>query len=138
MYIIIDIVFIDVEFIVLIVVFDVWQEIFYLVESNYLLDFSQLLLQMVIVLVICSLQGEVVGCGVIVFSEEGFGEMKWVYIDFQYCGQQLGEKLLVVLEVKVCQCDCYILCLEIGIYQYVVIVFYMCNGYQICCVFVLY
>jgi putative acetyltransferase len=38
------------------------------------------------------------GCGAIVLSAEGFGEMKRVYIDPQHRGQQLGEKLLAALE----------------------------------------
>ena len=54
-------------------------------------------------------QGEAVGCGAIVLSEEGFGEMKRVYIDPQHRGQQLGEKLLAALEAKARQRDCHTL-----------------------------
>ncbi|MGX7903424.1 GNAT family N-acetyltransferase, partial [Klebsiella pneumoniae] len=93
MYTITDIAPTDAEFIALIAALDAWQETLYPAESNHLLDLSQLPPQTVIALAIRSPQGEAVGCGAIVLSEEGFGEMKRVYIDPQHRGQQLGEKL---------------------------------------------
>ncbi|SQC87992.1 N-acetyltransferase GCN5 [Klebsiella pneumoniae] len=92
MYTITDIAPTDAEFIALIAALDAWQETLYPAESNHLLDLSQLPPQTVIALAIRSPQGEAVGCGAIVLSEEGFGEMKRVYIDPQHRGQQLGEK----------------------------------------------
>jgi putative acetyltransferase len=100
MYTITDIAPTDAEFIALIAALDAWQETLYPAESNHLLDLSQLPPQTVIALAIRSPQGEAVGCGAIVLSEEGFGEMKRVYIDPQHRGQQLGEKLLAALEAK--------------------------------------
>ncbi|MEG9312646.1 GNAT family N-acetyltransferase [Klebsiella pneumoniae] len=91
MYTITDIAPTDAEFIALIAALDAWQETLYPAESNHLLDLSQLPPQTVIALAIRSPQGEAVGCGAIVLSEEGFGEMKRVYIDPQHRGQQLGE-----------------------------------------------
>ena len=81
MYTITDIAPTDAEFIALIAALDAWQETLYPAESNHLLDLSQLPPQTVIALAIRSPQGEAVGCGAIVLSEEGFGEMKRVYID---------------------------------------------------------
>ena len=100
MYTITDIAPTDAEFIALIAALDAWQETLYPAESNHLLDLSQLPPQTVIALAIRSPQGEAVGCGAIVLSEEGFGEMKRVYIDPQHRGQQLGEKLLAALEAS--------------------------------------
>lgn len=112
MYTITDIAPTDAEFIALIAALDAWQETLYPAESNHLLDLSQLPPQTVIALAIRSPQGEAVGCGAIVLSEEGFGEMKRVYIDPQHRGQQLGEKLLAALEAKARQRDCHTLRLE--------------------------
>lgn len=109
MYTITDIAPTDAEFIALIAALDAWQETLYPAESNHLLDLSQLPPQTVIALAIRSPQGEAVGCGAIVLSEEGFGEMKRVYIDPQHRGQQLGEKLLAALEAKARQRDCHTL-----------------------------
>ncbi|HEJ0445096.1 TPA: GNAT family N-acetyltransferase, partial [Klebsiella pneumoniae] len=100
MYTITDIAPTDAEFIALIAALDAWQETLYPAESNHLLDLSQLPPQTVIALAIRSPQGEAVGCGAIVLSEEGFGEMKRVYIDPLHRGQQLGEKLLAALEAE--------------------------------------
>ncbi|STU75061.1 N-acetyltransferase GCN5 [Klebsiella pneumoniae] len=121
MYTITDIAPTDAEFIALIAALDAWQETLYPAESNHLLDLSQLPPQTVIALAIRSPQGEAVGCGAIVLSEEGFGEMKRVYIDPQHRGQQLGEKLLAALEAKARQRDCHTLRLETGIHQHAAI-----------------
>ena len=86
-----------------------------------------------IALAIRSPQGEAVGCGAIVLSAEGFGEMKRVYIDPQHRGQQLGEKLLAALEEKARQRDCHTLRLETGIHQHAAITLYTRNGYQTRC-----
>ncbi len=110
----------------------------YPAESNHLLDLSQLPPQTVIALAIRSPQGEAVGCGAIVLSEEGFGEMKRVYIDPQHRGQQLGEKLLAALEAKARQRDCHTLRLETGIHQHAAIALYTRNGYQSRCAFAPY
>nr|VXZ84877.1 Acetyltransferase (GNAT) family [Klebsiella pneumoniae] len=109
MYTITDIAPTDAEFIALIAALDARQETLYPAESNHLLDLSQLPPQTVIAPAIRSPQGEAVGCGAIVLSEEGFGEMKRVYIDPQHRGQQLGEKLLAALEAKARQRDCHTL-----------------------------
>ena len=125
MYTITDIAPTDAEFIALIAALDAWQETLYPAESNHLLDLSQLPPQTVIALAIRSPQGEAVGCGAIVLSEEGFGEMKRVYIDPQHRGQQLGEKLLAALEAT-------------GIHQHAAIALYTRNGYQTRCAFAPY
>ncbi len=91
-----------------------------------------------IALAIRSPQGEAVGCGAIVLSAEGFGEMKRVYIDPQHRGQQLGEKLLAALEEKARQRDCHTLRLETGIHQHAAITLYTRNGYQTRCAFAPY
>ncbi|STV44428.1 N-acetyltransferase GCN5 [Klebsiella pneumoniae] len=135
MYTITDIAPTDAEFIALIAALDAWQEALYPAESNHLLDLSQLPPQTVIALAIRSPQGEAVGCGAIVLSEEGFGEMKRVYIDPQHRGQQLGEKLLAALEAKARQRDCHTLRLETGIHQHAAIALYTRNGYQTRCAF---
>lgn len=115
-----------------------WQETLYPAESNHLLDLSQLPPQTVIATAIRSPQGEAVGCRAIVLSEEGFGEMKRVYIDPQHRGQQLGEKLLAALEAKARQRDCHTLRLETGIHQHAAIALYTRNGYQTRCAFAPY
>ena len=124
MYTITDIAPTDAEFIALIAALDAWQETLYPAERNHLLDLSQL--------------PPAVGCGAIVLSEEGFGEMKRVYIDPQHRGQQLGEKLLAALEAKARQRDCHTLRLETGIHQHAAIALYTRNGYQTRCAFAPY
>ena len=138
MYTVNDIAPTDAEFTALIAALDAWQETLYPAESNHLLDLSQLPPQTVIALVIRSAQGEAVGCGAIVLSEEGFGEIKRVYIDPQHRGQQLGEKLLAALEAKARQRDCHTLRLETGIHQHAAITLYTRNGYQTRCAFAPY
>ena len=138
MYTVTDIAPTDAEFTALIAALDAWQETLYPAESNHLLDLSQLPPQTVIALAIRSPQGEAVGCGAIVLSEEGFGEMKRVYIDPQHRGQQLGEKLLAALEEKARQRDCHTLRLETGIHQHAAITLYTRNGYQTRCAFAPY
>lgn len=130
MYTITDIAATDAEFTALIAALDAWQETLYPAESNHLLDLGQLPPQTVIALAIRSPLGEAVGCGAIVLSEEGFGEMKRVYIDPQHRGQQLGEKLLAALEAKARQRDCHTLRLETGIHQHAAIALYTRNGYR--------
>lgn len=138
MYTITDIAPTDAEFIALIAALDARQETLYPAESNHLLDLSQLPPQTVIATAIRSPQGEAVGCGAIVLSEEGFGEMKRVYIDPQHRGQQLGEKLLAALEAKARQRDCHTLRPETGIHQHAAIALYTRNGYQTRCAFAPY
>ncbi len=124
MYTVTDIAPTDAEFTALIAALDAWQETLYPAESNHLLDLGQLPPETVIALAIRSPQGEAVGCGAIVLSAEGFGEMKRVYIDPQHRGQQLGEKLLAALEEKARQRDCHTLRLETGIHQHAAITLY--------------
>ena len=131
MYTITDIAPTDAEFIALIAALDAWQETLYPAESNHLLDLSQLPPQTVIALAIRSPQGEAVGCGAIVLSEEGFGEMKRVYIDPAHRGQHLGETLLAALEDEALSRHCHTVRLETGIKQRAAVRLYEQCGYDL-------
>ena len=131
MYTVTDIAPTDAEFTALIAALDAWQETLYPAESNHLLDLSQLPPQTVIALVIRSAQGEAVGCGAIVLSEEGFGEMKRVYIDPAHRGQHLGETLLAALEDEALSRHCHTVRLETGIRQRAAVRLYEQCGYDL-------
>ncbi len=134
MYTITDIAPTDAEFTALIAALDARQETLYPAESNHLLDLGQLPPETVIAPAIRSPQGEAVGCGAIVLSDEGFGEMKRVYIDPQHRGQQLGEKLLAARGESAPARLPYS-APETGIHQHAAITLYTRNGYQTRCAF---
>ncbi|HHG8774026.1 TPA: GNAT family N-acetyltransferase [Raoultella planticola] len=109
---------------------DAYQQSLYPAESNHLIDLSQLAAESVIVLLIRDDQQRAVGCGAIVLGEEGYGEMKRVFIDPTHRGQRLGEKLLQALESAALRRDCHTLRLETGIHQHAAIGLYTRSGYQ--------
>jgi putative acetyltransferase len=70
---------------------DAYQQTLYPAESNHLIDLSALPAESVIALIIRDTRQQAVGCGAIVLGEEGFGEMKRVFIHPAHRGQQLGK-----------------------------------------------
>ncbi|STW06912.1 N-acetyltransferase GCN5 [Klebsiella grimontii] len=85
---------------------DAYQQTLYPAESNHLIDLSALPAESVIALIIRDTRQQAVGCGAIVLGEEGFGEMKRVFINPAHRGQQLGEKLLAALEKEAINREC--------------------------------
>ncbi|TLV08843.1 GNAT family N-acetyltransferase [Klebsiella indica] len=117
---------------------DAYQQALYPAESNHLIDLSALPPASVIALLIHDTALRPVGCGAIVLGEEGFGEMKRVFIDPNHRGQQLGEKLLAALEKEALRRECHTVRLETGIHQHAAITLYTRNGYQTRCAFAPY
>ncbi|WP_347289699.1 GNAT family N-acetyltransferase [Kluyvera georgiana] len=116
---------------------DKYQSTLYPAESNHLIDLAALPENQIIVMLIR--QGETaVGCGAIVLADDGYGEMKRVFIDPTHRGQRLGEKLLTALETVALQRGCTTLQLETGIHQHAAINLYTRSGYQICAAFAPY
>lgn len=109
---------------------DAFQESLYPAESNHLVDLSQLQAESVIVLLIRDDSQQAVGCGAIVLDDDGFGEMKRVFIDPNHRGQMLGERLLEALESEARRRDCHTVRLETGIYQQAAVRLYTRSGYQ--------
>ena len=110
---------------------DKYQSTLYPAESNHLIDLSALPENQIIVMLIRQDEAAV-GCGAIVLDEDGYGEMKRVFIDPAHRGQRLGEKLLAALEAVALQRGCITLQLETGIHQHAAINLYTRCGYQIC------
>ncbi|WP_434641032.1 GNAT family N-acetyltransferase [Klebsiella sp. I138] len=117
---------------------DAYQESLYPAESNHLIDLSLLAAESVIVLLIRDPQQQAVGCGAIVLGDEGFGEMKRVFIDPEHRGQKLGERLLEALEAEALRRDCHTVRLETGIHQQAAVRLYTRGGYQTRCAFAPY
>ncbi|NRE87899.1 GNAT family N-acetyltransferase [Klebsiella michiganensis] len=109
---------------------DAYQQTLYPAESNHLIDLSALPAESVIALIIRDARQQAVGCGAIVLGEEGFGEMKRVFINPAHRGQQLGEKLLAALEKEAIKRECHTVRLETGIHQHAAVALYTRNGYQ--------
>lgn len=109
---------------------DAYQQTLYPAESNHLLDLGALAENSVIALLIRDARQQAVGCGAIVLTEEGIGEMKRVFIHPAHRGQQLGEKLLAALEREALRRDCHTVRLETGIHQHAAVALYTRNGYQ--------
>lgn len=119
------------ESLTLIAALDAWQTQLYPSESNHLSDLSEAEEERLIFMVIRSPQGEAVGCGAVLITAPGFGELKRVYIDERHRGQRLGEALLAKLEQAAGVRGCHTLRLETGIKQPAAITLYQRCGYAL-------
>lgn len=113
----------------LIAALDAWQTELYPAESNHLTDLSDA--QGLIFRLIRGPQDDAVGCGAVLVSGDGFGEIKRIYIDPRHRGQRLGERLLASLEQAAAAQGCHTLRLETGIKQPAAITLYRRCGYEL-------
>ena len=115
----------------LIAALDAWQTLLYPAESNHLADLSEQADDALIFLLIRHHEGEAVGCGAVLLTGAGFGEVKRVYIDERHRGQKLGERLLAELEREALRRGCHTLRLETGVKQPAAITLYQRHGFTL-------
>ncbi|EMA4137914.1 GNAT family N-acetyltransferase [Cronobacter turicensis] len=112
----------------LIAALDAYQSTLYPAESNHLVDLAELPDDAMIFMVIRH-QDVAVGCGAVMLTGDGCGEIKRVYIDERHRGQRLGEKLMAALEAAARSRGCHTLQLETGIHQQAAVKLYERCGY---------
>lgn len=117
---------------------DRYQRALYPEESNHLVDLGTIPASALIMLAIRDGRGQAIGCGAVLLSADGSGEIKRVFIDSAHRGQLLGEKLLSALETVSLERGCHTLQLETGIHQQAAIRLYQRCGYQACAAFAPY
>ena len=111
---------------------DAFQSELYPAESNHCLDFSTVRDEKLRCVIARDDNGIPAGCGALVFQEEGFGEVKWVYIRPEYRGRKLGDQIVSFLEKLALENICHQLRLETGIHQQPAIALYRRCGYVVC------
>lgn len=119
------------EVIALIAELDAYQDSLYPAESRYALDLASLTQPGVRFAVARNAQGRAVGCGAVVL-EEGFGELKRMYVAEQSRGQGVARRLLSVLEQAARDAGRRAMKLETGPYQPAALGFYAQQGYARC------
>ncbi|EGT5659773.1 GNAT family N-acetyltransferase [Cronobacter dublinensis subsp. dublinensis] len=113
----------------LIAALDAYQNTLYPAESNHLVDLADIDDDALIFMVIRHEDGAA-GCGAVLLTGEGCGEIKRVYIDERHRGQKLGEKLMAALEQAARARGCHTLQLETGIHQHAAVKLYERCGYH--------
>ncbi|HNG93410.1 MAG TPA: GNAT family N-acetyltransferase [Acidobacteriota bacterium] len=101
----------------------------YPAESNHLLSISALN-DPAVTLLVARYDGKAVGCGALLRTAPGFGEVKRMYVDPNRRGLGLGKKLLAAIEETARQAGIHTLQLETGIHQPEAIGLYIKNGYR--------
>ncbi|ALB62768.1 GCN5-related N-acetyltransferase [Cronobacter condimenti 1330] len=112
----------------LIAALDAYQNTLYPAESNHLVDLAGVADDTLIFMLIRH-ASTAVGCGAVLLTGDGFGEIKRVYIDERHRGQKLGEKLMAALEAAARLRGCHTLQLETGIHQNAAVKLYARCGY---------
>ena len=95
---------------------DAYMAALYPAESNHLLDVSALEQDGVYVFA-ARLGLNVVGCGALVASSDGTGELKRMFVDPAARGRSVGKLLLQRLEQQARDCGLSVIRLETGIHQ---------------------
>ncbi|MBU3895263.1 GNAT family N-acetyltransferase [Serratia rubidaea] len=111
---------------------DAFQRELYPDESNHCLNFSSVSDNKLRCVIARDKYGVPVGCGALLLQEEGFGEVKRVYIRPEYRGRKLGEQIVTSLESLALENTCHQLRLETGIHQQPAIALYRRCGYVVC------
>lgn len=119
------------EVIALIAELDAYQDGLYPPESRHALDLTSLMQPNVLFLVARDDSGSALGCGAMVLNE-GYGEIKRMYVSPSGRGQGLGRRLLAQLEVEVeaVTTGCERAMLETGPYQPEALALYGAAGYE--------
>ena len=109
---------------------DAYLEGLYPPESNHLLSLSELCRPNVRFLV-ARRRGEALACGALVV-EEGYGEVKRMYVAPQARGQGLGRQILAAIEQRAAGEGLELMRLETGIHQAEALGLYRACGYAEC------
>ena len=117
------------EVIALIAELDAYQDGLYPPESRYALDLASLMQPNVLFLVARDESGCAQGCGAMVLNE-GYGEIKRMYVRPAGRGQGLGRHLLEKLEREAAAVGCKLARLETGPYQPEALALYAVAGYE--------
>jgi len=117
------------EVIALIAELDAYQDGLYPPESRYALDLASLMQPNVLFLVARDESGCALGCGAMVLNE-GYGEIKRMYVRPTGRGRGLGKHLLEKLERKAAAVGCRLARLETGPYHPEALALYPAAGYK--------
>ncbi|PXF31002.1 GCN5 family acetyltransferase [Pokkaliibacter plantistimulans] len=113
---------------------DAYQDTLYPPEARYALDLSSLQQPNVIFAVARNDEGAALGCGAVVL-QQGFGEIKRMYVRSAVRGQGTARQIIETLEAAALDRDCTLLMLETGPYQTEALAFYSRQGYARCAPF---
>jgi putative acetyltransferase len=117
---------------------DAFQTALYPAESDHCIDLTSIPDESLRCIVVRDEEGATVGCGAVLLSGDGVGEVKRVYIRPAYRGKKLGELIVARLETIAADSGCRLLRLETGIRQQPAIVLYHRCGYEQCGAFAPY
>ncbi|MXS19887.1 GNAT family N-acetyltransferase [Pseudomonas oryzihabitans] len=117
------------EVIALIAELDAYQDDLYPPESRHALDLTSLMQPNVLFLVTRDAGGQALGCAAMVLNE-GYGEIKCLYVSPSGRGQGLGRRLLSRLEAEALTTGCERAMLETGPYQPEALALYGAASYE--------
>jgi putative acetyltransferase len=117
------------EIIALIDALDAFQKPLYPAESHHGIAIAELIKPAVLFAVARDERAVAVGCGAIVL-QDGYGELKRMYVPEKHRGAGVGKALLQFLEHCAAARDCHLLRLETGVRQPAALSLYERAGYQ--------
>jgi putative acetyltransferase len=116
------------EILALLAASDAYVATLYPAESNHMLDVAALR-RPEVTFVVARLNGRAVGCGAVVDSKEGWAEIKRMFVSPAARGQQLGRRLLQMLESIASDRGATLLRLETGVKQREALSLYRSGGF---------
>jgi putative acetyltransferase len=108
---------------------DAYMAALYPPESNHMLDLCALK-EPEVTFFVARDDGQVIGCGAMVNSGDGWAEIKRMFVAPAARGQQVGRKLLQIIEATAAERGVTILRLETGIKQPQALSLYRSAGYR--------
>jgi len=117
------------EVIALIAELDAYQDTLYPAEARYALDLEALKRPNVTFVVARNAVGAAIGCGAVVADEQGYGELKRMYVRPDSRGAGVARQIISELERSAAEAGCTELLLETGPYQPEALLFYGRQGY---------
>lgn len=119
------------DVIALIEALDGYQQPLYPADSHHGVDVAELAMPNVLFAVARTNEGEAVGCGAVVLSEE-HGEIKRMFVNPSMRRQGVGKRLLAFLEARAVEKGCSRFVLETGYLQSEALSLYLRGGYIRC------
>ncbi|WP_431261617.1 GNAT family N-acetyltransferase [Roseateles chitinivorans] len=110
---------------------DAYQDTLYPAEARYALDVDALALPCVLFAVARDAGGVATGCGAIVLNE-GYGELKRMFVRPQVRGSGTARQVIEFLEAAARARGCEVVFLETGPYSHEALAFYDKQGYGRC------